>query len=144
MPHTNPSPKIFKTTHRCSFIELDPFGHMNTVYYLAHYIEHRFTGMREESGLDLWPKCIYQIDIHKISLSLGIIPTPFIIFLGNTCLDNPVLRVSCQGSNRCIFIEILFRRCALTICMIFSLRRRLWLIKAERIYLTFFWVNFIH
>ena len=47
------SPKIFKSSHRCSFVELDPFGHMNTVYYLTHYIEHRFTGMREVSGLDL-------------------------------------------------------------------------------------------
>jgi acyl-CoA thioesterase FadM len=46
-------PKLYKSTHRCSFIELDPFGHMNTLYYLSHYLEHRFTGMREVSGLDL-------------------------------------------------------------------------------------------
>ncbi len=70
MPHRNPSPKIFKTSHRCSFIELDPFGHMNTVYYLAHYIEHRFTGMREESGLDL--KAIEQLPLVFVTKDLKI------------------------------------------------------------------------
>ena len=46
-------PRLYRSKHRCSFIELDPFGHMNTLYYLSHYLEHRFTGMREVSGLDL-------------------------------------------------------------------------------------------
>jgi acyl-CoA thioester hydrolase len=47
------SPIVFKTIHTVSFLELDPFGHMNTVNYLSHFLDHRFAGMREQLGLDL-------------------------------------------------------------------------------------------
>jgi len=70
MHQADAAPKIFKSTHRCSFIELDPFGHMNTVFYLSHYIEHRFTGMREESGLDL--KAIEQLPFVFVTKDLKI------------------------------------------------------------------------
>ena len=45
-------PKIFASTHRCSFLELDPYGHMNTVPYLTHFLNNRFHGMREYIELD--------------------------------------------------------------------------------------------
>lgn len=40
------TPKIFSTEHIAKFREIDPYGHMNTVYYLDYFIEHRFEGMR--------------------------------------------------------------------------------------------------
>lgn len=45
-------PKQFDTTHVAKFREIDPYGHMNTVYYLDYFIEHRFEGMRS-IGIDL-------------------------------------------------------------------------------------------
>lgn len=62
--------KVYHSTHRCSFVELDPFGHMNTVHYLSHYLEHRFTGMREVSGLDL--KAIQRLPIIFVTKDLKI------------------------------------------------------------------------
>jgi len=62
--------KLYHSTHRCSFVELDPFGHMNTVHYLSHYLEHRFIGMREVSGLDL--KAIHKLSIIFVTKDVKI------------------------------------------------------------------------
>lgn len=47
------NPIVFTTQGRATFSEVDPFGHVNTQHYLAYYLNHRFTGLREEIGLDL-------------------------------------------------------------------------------------------
>ena len=47
------TPVQFKTQHRSKFFEIDPYGHMNTNHYITHFLEHRFTGMREFIGYDL-------------------------------------------------------------------------------------------
>lgn len=46
-------PIVFHTTHRAKFSEVDPYGHVNTQHYLAYFLDHRFTGCRENLGLDL-------------------------------------------------------------------------------------------
>ncbi len=46
-------PQTSRTTHRASFLMLDPFGHMNTVHYLTFFLEHRFEALRADVGLDL-------------------------------------------------------------------------------------------
>jgi acyl-CoA thioesterase FadM len=46
------TPRICRTSHRASFLVLDPFGHMNTAHYLSFFLEHRFSALRE-IGLDL-------------------------------------------------------------------------------------------
>ena len=47
------TPVQFKTQHRSKFFEIDPYGHMNTNYYITYFLEHRFTGMREFIRYDL-------------------------------------------------------------------------------------------
>jgi len=34
-------PLVFKSTHRAKFHEIDPFGHVNTMNYVAYYNENR-------------------------------------------------------------------------------------------------------
>lgn len=46
-------PIIFETKSRAKFSEIDPFGHVNTQHYLAYYLDHRFTGLREVLDLGL-------------------------------------------------------------------------------------------
>jgi acyl-CoA thioesterase FadM len=47
------TPITFRTAHRASFHDLDPFGHMTTHRYVQAFLDHRFTGLREVLGLDL-------------------------------------------------------------------------------------------
>jgi acyl-CoA thioesterase FadM len=47
------TPITFRTVQRAAFHDLDPFGHMNTTSYVAAFLDHRFTGLREVLGLDL-------------------------------------------------------------------------------------------
>lgn len=58
------SPLVFKTTHRASFLEADPFGHVNTQHYLAYFLDHRFTGLRETIGWGL--KEIAKLPIYFV------------------------------------------------------------------------------
>ncbi len=44
---------MFETHHRVRFREVDSYGHMNMAYYLTHYTDHRFEGMRQFIGLSL-------------------------------------------------------------------------------------------
>ena len=46
------TPKIFRSTHRAHFSELDLYGHMNSEHYFKYFLNHRFHGMRE-NDLDL-------------------------------------------------------------------------------------------
>ena len=46
-------PIIFKTRERAKFFEIDPYGHMNTQFYVSHFLEHRMTSLREVLGWDL-------------------------------------------------------------------------------------------
>ncbi len=47
------SPLIFKSRDRAKFFEIDPYNHMNTQFYLSHFLEHRMTCMREYLKWDL-------------------------------------------------------------------------------------------
>ena len=47
------TPLIFKTKERAKFFEIDPYGHMNTQFYVSHFLEHRMTAMREYLNWDL-------------------------------------------------------------------------------------------
>ena len=46
-------PVVFITNHRVKFTDIDPYGHLNTNYFISYFIEHRFQGLREVLGLDL-------------------------------------------------------------------------------------------
>jgi acyl-CoA thioester hydrolase len=46
-------PLIFTSKDRAKFFELDPYGHMNTQFYISHFLEHRMTCLREFLGWDL-------------------------------------------------------------------------------------------
>lgn len=46
-------PVRFLTRHRAKFFEIDPYGHLNTNFFLTYFLEHRFTGLREAIGYDL-------------------------------------------------------------------------------------------
>lgn len=62
-------PKVFRTQHRCTFLELDPYGHMNTVPYLTHFLNNRFHGMREFIGMDY--KRIVQLPVFIVTQALS-------------------------------------------------------------------------
>jgi YbgC/YbaW family acyl-CoA thioester hydrolase len=61
-------PKVFLTTHRCTFLELDPYGHMNTVPYLTHFLNNRFHGMRDFIELDY--KRITELPVFIVTRSV--------------------------------------------------------------------------
>jgi len=46
-------PVVFRSFDRAKFFELDPYGHMNTQFYVSHFLEHRMTCLREYLGWDL-------------------------------------------------------------------------------------------
>ncbi len=66
----NSKPVKFVTIGRASFAEIDPYGHVNTQHYLGHFINHRFTGMREVIGWDLrsLAKLPVQFVVRKIQI----------------------------------------------------------------------------
>jgi acyl-CoA thioesterase FadM len=47
------NPVLFRSKHRAHFAQIDPFGHMNTIHYLAYFTENRFIGQREVCKMDL-------------------------------------------------------------------------------------------
>ena len=47
------TPVVYKSTHRIKFSELDPYNHVRTAIYSAHYVDHRMNGLREHVGWDL-------------------------------------------------------------------------------------------
>ena len=47
------APKIYKSTHRIKFSDLDPYRHMRTAMYGAYYVDHRMDALREQAGWDL-------------------------------------------------------------------------------------------
>jgi YbgC/YbaW family acyl-CoA thioester hydrolase len=49
----NRKPVIFKSTHRATFHEIDPYGHLSNIHYLAYYNENRWIGMREQLKLGM-------------------------------------------------------------------------------------------
>src|SRR5258705_10880877 len=56
-------PIRFRSTHRARFEEIDPFGHMNTVHYLAYFLENRFIGLRD-IHIDLKAQMRFPIEPH--------------------------------------------------------------------------------
>jgi acyl-CoA thioester hydrolase len=48
-----PTPLQFRSTHRAAFHQLDPYGHLNTLFYLEFFLTHRFIGMREVMALGM-------------------------------------------------------------------------------------------
>jgi acyl-CoA thioesterase FadM len=71
------TPKVFVTRHRCTFLELDPYGHMNTVPYLTHFLNNRFHGMREFIELDFKRITALPVFIVTRSLTLEFIRSVF-------------------------------------------------------------------
>jgi acyl-CoA thioester hydrolase len=63
-------PVIFETTARVRFREVDPYGHMNMACYLAHYIDHRFDGMRDVIGLGLAEIAALKVAFHTRSITI--------------------------------------------------------------------------
>jgi acyl-CoA thioester hydrolase len=47
------TPIVFKTTHRITFSDLDPYNHMTTGKYATYYVDHRMQGLSERVGWDL-------------------------------------------------------------------------------------------
>jgi acyl-CoA thioester hydrolase len=47
------APIVYKTTQRIQFSDLDPYNHMGTAKYVAHFVDHRMNGLRENVGWDL-------------------------------------------------------------------------------------------
>lgn len=47
------SPLIFKSRHRVTFSELDPYNHVRTEVYSGYYIDHRLNCLRDYIGWDL-------------------------------------------------------------------------------------------
>jgi acyl-CoA thioester hydrolase len=43
-------PIVYRTTHRITFSELDPYRHLNAGRYATHFADHRMQGMREQLG----------------------------------------------------------------------------------------------
>lgn len=46
-------PLVFISKDRAQFSEMDPYGHMNTQFYVYHYLAHRMTCMRTYLNWDL-------------------------------------------------------------------------------------------
>jgi len=46
-------PRVFKTSHRIRFSDLDPYNHMTTGQYATYYVDHRMEGLRDHVGWDL-------------------------------------------------------------------------------------------
>lgn len=61
-------PIVFKSSHRPRFFEIDPYGHMSIVHYLAYFTEHRFRGLAEFCGLDM--KKVNALDVAFYSSSM--------------------------------------------------------------------------
>jgi acyl-CoA thioester hydrolase len=47
------TPIVYKSTHRITFSDLDPYNHMGTGRYATYYVDHRMEGLREHVGWDL-------------------------------------------------------------------------------------------
>jgi len=47
------APRVFKTSHRIRFSDLDPYNHMTTGQYATYYVDHRMEGLRDHVGWDL-------------------------------------------------------------------------------------------
>jgi acyl-CoA thioester hydrolase len=48
-----PTPVIYRSTHRIKFSDLDPYNHLRTAVYSSYYIDHRMNGLRDHAGWDL-------------------------------------------------------------------------------------------
>lgn len=46
------NPIQFLTSHKPRFFEIDPYGHLSAVHYLAYFMDHRFTGLAKFCGFD--------------------------------------------------------------------------------------------
>jgi acyl-CoA thioester hydrolase len=53
MSQGSPIPVVFRSTHRITFSDLDPYKHMRTAAYSAYFVDHRMNGLREYLGWDL-------------------------------------------------------------------------------------------
>jgi acyl-CoA thioester hydrolase len=47
------TPIVYKSTHRVTFSDLDPYNHMGTGRYARYYVDHRMEGLRDHVGWDL-------------------------------------------------------------------------------------------
>ena len=47
------TPLKFVSSHRATFHQLDPYGHLNTLFYLEYFLTHSLIGMREALDLDM-------------------------------------------------------------------------------------------
>ena len=63
-------PIVFETRHRVRFREIDRYGHMNMVNYLAYFADHRFEGMRTYMGLGTRELEDLPIAFHTRSVEL--------------------------------------------------------------------------
>ena len=52
-------PKVFKTTDRPVFSDLDPHRIVNSEKYLSYFLKHRMTALRENLGWDM--KTMFQL-----------------------------------------------------------------------------------
>jgi YbgC/YbaW family acyl-CoA thioester hydrolase len=64
------NPIVFRSNHKPRFFEIDPYGHLSIVHYLAYFTEHRFRGLAEFCGLDV--KQINELNIGFYSSSVTI------------------------------------------------------------------------
>jgi acyl-CoA thioester hydrolase len=46
-------PIVYKTVHKVTFSELDPYNHVSTGNYAMYYTDHRMEGLRNYVGWDL-------------------------------------------------------------------------------------------
>jgi len=46
-------PIVYKTTHRISFSDLDPYDHVSTANYATYFVDHRMAGLSENLGWDV-------------------------------------------------------------------------------------------
>lgn len=63
-------PIVFETRHRVRFREIDPYGHMNMVNYLAYFADHRFEGMRTFVAMGMKELEELPIAFHTRSVEL--------------------------------------------------------------------------
>lgn len=63
-------PKVFLSSHRAGFLDLDLYGHVNTLRYLHFITDHRFAQMRERLGWDLATiqKLPVGFYVHRVEL----------------------------------------------------------------------------
>jgi acyl-CoA thioesterase FadM len=90
------APLTFRTIQRAAFDDLDPFGHMNTSSYVAAFLDHRFTGLREVLGLDL--AALAQLPFILVTRRLGV---EFVKSIQGDEAFEIVSRVSAVGDGDC-------------------------------------------